>query len=488
VTFLDNGNGTATLGGIPTAGTTGSYPLTITAHNGVGTDATQAFTLTVNQAPAITSANNTSFAVGTTGTFTVTATGVPAPAMTESGALPSGVTFVDKGNGTATLSGTPATGTAGGYPITIKAHNGVGSDASQSFALTVSQTQAPVITSANSTTITVGTAGTFSVTTTGTPTPSLTETGALPSGVTFVDNRNGTATLSGTPGSGTAGTYSLSINSHNGIGTDASQNFNLTVVAAPSLGFVQVNYATPQGTQTKVTVVYSQAQTAGNLNVVVAGWNDSTARITSVTDSKGNAYALAVGPTAQSGTATQAIYYAKNIAAAAANANTVTVTFNTGANSPDVRIAEYAGIDPINPVDAVATAQGSGTSSNSGSVNTGNANDLLVGASLVQQMTSGPGSGYTSRVITSPDGDILEDQIVSTTGSHSATAVISGGAWIMQMVAFRAAASGSGAPPSITSANSGVCGGDHRNIHSDGHRDADAFLNRDRRAARRHNV
>jgi hypothetical protein len=48
---------------------------------------------------------------------------------------------------------------------------------------------APSITSTNSTTFTVGTAGTFTVTTTGTPTPSLTETGALPSGLTFKGQR-----------------------------------------------------------------------------------------------------------------------------------------------------------------------------------------------------------------------------------------------------------------------------------------------------------
>jgi hypothetical protein len=109
------------------------------------------------------------------------------------------------------------------------------------------------------------------------------------------------------------------------------------------------------------------AQTAGNLNVVVVGWNDSTPQINSVTDSKGNAYVLAVGPTVQSGTATQAIYYAKNIAVAAATGNTVTVTFNTGAASPDVRIAEYSGIDLTTSVDVVAAAQGSSASSTSGS-------------------------------------------------------------------------------------------------------------------------
>jgi hypothetical protein len=202
-----------------------------------------------------------------------------------------------------------------------------------------------------------------------------------------------------------------------------------------------------------VTVTYSKLQTAGDLNVVVVGWNDSTAQIANPpTDTKGNVYALAVGPTVQSGTATQAIYYAKNIPGAAANGNTVTVTFNKSANYPDIRIAEYSGVDPTTPLDVVAAAQGSGASSNSGSVTTENANDLLVGANLVGDVTTGPGSGYTNRVIT-PYGDILEDSIVTATGSHGATAALTGGPWIMQMVAFRAAGSGGEAAPSITSAN-----------------------------------
>ena len=46
--------------------------------------------------------------------------------MSETGALPDGVTFVDNGDGTATLAGTPAAGTGGTYPITITATNGVG--------------------------------------------------------------------------------------------------------------------------------------------------------------------------------------------------------------------------------------------------------------------------------------------------------------------------------------------------------------------------
>jgi hypothetical protein len=231
----------------------------------------------------------------------------------------------------------------------------------------------------------------------------------------------------------------------------ASNGVSFTVgsIAPPAL--VQVNYAVPQTPQTTVTVTYTQAQTAGNLNVVIVGWNDSTAQVQSVTDTKGNVYVLAVGPTVITGifNAIQAIYYAKNIAAATAGGNTVTVTFTVPAVFPDIRIAEYSGIDPSVPVDVVAAAQGSGTSSDSGSVTTGNANDLLVGTNLVQTVTTGPGAGYTSRVITIPNGDILEDRAVTATGSYNATAPVSpSGSWIMQLVAFRAA--GSPPPPPAT--------------------------------------
>jgi hypothetical protein len=233
VTFTDNGNGTATLAGTPAAGTGGSYPLTITASNGVLPNAQQSFTLTVNQAPAITSAAATMFTAGSSGSFPITTTGTPAPALSETGSLPSGVTFTDDGNGTATLAGTPAAGTGGSYPITINASNGVGAVAHQSFTLTVNQ--APTITSAASTTFTVASAGGFAVTTTGNPAPALSATGTLPGGVVFVDNGNGTATLTGTPAAGSGGTYSITINASNGIGADAHQSFTLTVNEAPTV-------------------------------------------------------------------------------------------------------------------------------------------------------------------------------------------------------------------------------------------------------------
>ncbi|MFT3792786.1 MAG: Ig-like domain repeat protein [Rudaea sp.] len=94
-------------------------------------------TQTVTSPPGITSADNAAFAIGTAGTFTVTTTGTPTPAISETGALPTGVTFTDNGDGTAVLSGTPALGTVGTYPLVFKAANGIAPDATQNFTLTV---------------------------------------------------------------------------------------------------------------------------------------------------------------------------------------------------------------------------------------------------------------------------------------------------------------------------------------------------------------
>ena len=250
VTLTANGNGTATLAGTPATGTDGSYPITITAANGVGSNATQSFTLTVNKAPtapAITSGNSVTFTAGTQGSFSVMTTGSPVAAITESGALPSGVTVTDNGNGTATLSGTPATGASGSYPITIAAGNGVSPNASQSFTLTVNPAPvAPVITSAGATTFAAGQAGTFTMTATGTPAAALSATSspALPSGVTFKDNGNGTATLAGTAPAGSQGTYTLTVTAHSSAGT-ATQSFVLTVNSGLAITSANSATATP---------------------------------------------------------------------------------------------------------------------------------------------------------------------------------------------------------------------------------------------------
>jgi hypothetical protein len=202
------------------------------------------------------------------------------------------------------------------------------------------------------------------------------------------------------------------------------------------ISFVQVNATTPSSPQSTVTVTYTQPQTQGNLNIVVVGWNDALATVQTPTDSLGNSYKLALGPTI--GTAlTQSIYYAPNIHS---GSNTVTVTFNQAAVFPDVRVLEYSGLNnTTDPLDQTAGASGNGTLASSGSATSNFSSELIFGANTVFTATQGPGTGFTSRIITH-DGDIAEDEIVSATGSYGATAPLtSSGPWVMQMATFKAA-------------------------------------------------
>jgi hypothetical protein len=176
VTFHDNGDGSARLAGIPAAGSGGPHVVTFSATNGVGGPVTQTFTLSVQEAPSITSASSTTFAVAAAGRFLVTTTGVPTPSLTRSSALPGGVTFTDNGDGTATLAGTPGASQGGAYALTLTATNGVAPSVSQSFTLTIAE--APAISSPNAATFDAGTASSFTVTTTGYPAATVSQTGA----------------------------------------------------------------------------------------------------------------------------------------------------------------------------------------------------------------------------------------------------------------------------------------------------------------------
>ena len=122
----------------------------------------------------------------------------------------------------------------------------------------------------------------------------------------------------------------------------------------------------PQAGQS-VPVSYPAAELASDLNVVIVGWNNATSTISSVVDTAGNHYQVAAALARGTGLS-QAIYYAPNVNAAAANR--VTVTFNQSVPFPDIRILEYSGLDPTAPFDVAVSAAGSSTLANSGSVAT----------------------------------------------------------------------------------------------------------------------
>lgn len=219
-----------------------------------------------------------------------TAAGVDLSASTTSGTL------------SATITGGPAiynvavSGMTGGGTViaTIPVNAaqdtlGNGSIASTSTDNNVTFSIAPSITSPNNVTFVAGNPSSFAVTATGYPTPSITYTGTLPSGITFTDNGDGTAVLAGVPAIGSAGgTYDLIFTAQNGIAPNATQNFTLAVDGPPAVTLINSAADTGDGQVaedehtnvaiTQLLVVFNKdmnADTPGDLDDALAVANYS---------------------------------------------------------------------------------------------------------------------------------------------------------------------------------------------------------------------
>jgi YVTN family beta-propeller protein len=126
------------LSGTPKLGSGGIHRFAITASNGVSPAASQAFTLTVVQAPAFTSRSHAVFRAGIRNHFTVRTSGYPEASVTERGTLPRGVRFTARRDGTAMIEGIPAASERGKtFVIRFTARNGAGRPSVQRFTLTV---------------------------------------------------------------------------------------------------------------------------------------------------------------------------------------------------------------------------------------------------------------------------------------------------------------------------------------------------------------
>lgn len=141
LTFTDNGDGTASLTGQAPeiAGETEDFDVVLNVSNGEF-EADQEFVITVltsNQAPEFTSENPTTHVQNTPFEYIVTATDpdeddlvITAPT------LPSWASFVDNGDGTAVVSGTPETTSFLGFQIILVVSDGMFED-TQNFRLQV---------------------------------------------------------------------------------------------------------------------------------------------------------------------------------------------------------------------------------------------------------------------------------------------------------------------------------------------------------------
>ena len=253
----------------------------------------------------------------------------------------------------------------------------------------------------------------------------------------------------------------LYANSCNNVAQNVNDQGTATLRACPA-GGVPTNScecaAYVQGSETNLdvpnetgSVTFAAAQNNGDLNLVIVNWVGSS-QITSVTDSSGNTYSLSGGSTdqipasyPQAPNVAQAIYYAPNIIGA--SSNTVTVTFGTSPTRIAVRLAEYSGVDPANPIDVTTSSYGVGAVADSGWITTTNPNDLLLGVELTGSTAAPqPGPGYIARLSTVSEGlgtDFMADEFVTTTEAYHAAAFNSPSSWwVMQFVALRLAGGG----------------------------------------------
>ena len=295
--------------------------------------------------PAITSANTATFIVGTDGSFTLTQKGTAAPVFSESGKLPNGVTF---DSSTGTISGRPAAGSGGVYNLVLGAATASGPAGTQNFTLVVDQP--PTITSANSTAFTAYTSGTFTVTTAaGTyPSPTFSETGTLPPGVTLSPS----GVLSGIPAAGSDGDWSIVIDASNGVSPDNAQPFTLVIDQAPAI-------TSAAGTTFAVGA-------AGTFNVTTSGFPTPTFNITgtlptgvTLTDNKGGTATLTTTAATPAGVYPFTIDAANGVSPDATQSFTLTVTqatpIITWANPADITYGTALGAAQL---DATATLSG----------------------------------------------------------------------------------------------------------------------------------
>src|SRR5207245_10346527 len=107
----------------------------------------------------------------------------------------------------------------------------------------------------------------------------------------------------------------------------ASRGVASRVVPAPEppgVHFIQRNYATPATSTASITLPFRVKQTSSDLNIAIVSWRNVTPAVTisSVTDTAGNTYSIAAGPTASSNRKL-ALHYAQNIPRNANNIVTV---------------------------------------------------------------------------------------------------------------------------------------------------------------------
>jgi len=275
---------------VPVAGGGGSTTTSVPGAAQAGAPPDNVFDLALPL--QVTSESSADFTTGTADSFKIETTGgegttIALSSITGAGtSLPSGLSFTDNGDGTATIAGTADSGAAGLYTVNFTADDH--SDPVLAGTLTLIVASPPTFTSANSAGFTLGSSGEFTIVASGDPIPAISEQGTLPNGLTFTDNGNGTATISGTPDVDDAPSTVIDLTATNGATPSGTQSLTITtttltapgtptaVTAAAGVDSADVSWSAPSGDPTPTGYVVTATPSPAVAIPQVAAGADTT--------------------------------------------------------------------------------------------------------------------------------------------------------------------------------------------------------------------
>jgi hypothetical protein len=193
--------------------------------------------------------------------------------------------------------------------------------------------------------------------------------------------------------------------------------------------FVQQNTIKPTAAVT--TLSFNNPVAAHDAIIVCLNFPAaSNATLSGITDSLGNSYAVVVGPIVGNG----ATHYVAVALDSKPGSDTLSVTATVAPNSgSDLFALEYSGLALSGAFDVSASNSGNSTALASGNAPTTSPHELLIG--YAEASNAAAGTGFTARATLS--GNLIEERVVTSTGSYSATATANAGGWEMILATFK---------------------------------------------------
>jgi len=234
LSMVDNGDGTATLTGIPESTDIGYHNILIRVNDGI-IFSDQDFIISVfssgtNIKPSFTSIPETKGTTNILYEYHVSSKDDDNDELTlKTNSLPEWLSFVDNGNGTGLLTGQPTENEIGSHSIRVTVSDGRDSSY-QAFAINVKENVAPLIISDASTEAIINTEYTYNIEADDSNGNTIIISApVIPIWLSFVDNGNGTAILKGTPTSNHIGDNLIQIRATDGD-LSANQDFTINVI------------------------------------------------------------------------------------------------------------------------------------------------------------------------------------------------------------------------------------------------------------------